>query len=161
MVVNPDGHYVWAVVNAGFAVYDGYKAYKAGKKSEKKGWALAGSVALSAGSSFVKVGHLKKAGKAIGISRRAAFREAKKKAGIPKSEQFKKHKFVYDKTYENRTVYKFSNNKYIVLHKNDKNGRGPHFHGADNSKGSPMKRSNTKYNQFKWHAPESKKGYRQ
>ena len=40
MVVDPDGHYVWAVVNAGFAVYDGYKAYKAGKKSGKKGWAL-------------------------------------------------------------------------------------------------------------------------
>ena len=36
MVVDPDGHYVWAVVNAGFAVYDGYKAYKAGKKSKKK-----------------------------------------------------------------------------------------------------------------------------
>lgn len=31
MLVDPDGHWVWAVVNAGFANYDGYKAYKSGK----------------------------------------------------------------------------------------------------------------------------------
>nr|WP_276565610.1 RHS repeat-associated core domain-containing protein [Bacillus thuringiensis] len=30
MNVDPDGHWVWIAVNAGFAAYDGYKAYKAG-----------------------------------------------------------------------------------------------------------------------------------
>ncbi|MFC5774107.1 RHS repeat-associated core domain-containing protein, partial [Ectobacillus antri] len=28
--VDPDGHYFWVVINAGFAVYDGYSAYKSG-----------------------------------------------------------------------------------------------------------------------------------
>ncbi|MEC1539526.1 RHS repeat-associated core domain-containing protein [Bacillus subtilis] len=31
MNVDPDGHWVWIVVNAGFVAYDGYKAYKSGK----------------------------------------------------------------------------------------------------------------------------------
>ena len=31
MMVDPDGHWVWFAVNAGFATYDGYKAYKSGK----------------------------------------------------------------------------------------------------------------------------------
>ena len=31
MMVDPDGHWVWFAVNAGFAAYDGYKAYKSGK----------------------------------------------------------------------------------------------------------------------------------
>ncbi|KXH87243.1 RHS repeat-associated core domain-containing protein [Sporosarcina sp. HYO08] len=66
MMTDPDGNYAWAVINAGFAAYDGYKAYKAGKASGKQGWALAGSVSWETGSSFVKVGHLKKAGKLIG-----------------------------------------------------------------------------------------------
>jgi len=44
MNVDPDGHWVWLVVNAGFAVYDGYKAYKSGK-----GWKGA---ALAAASNF-------------------------------------------------------------------------------------------------------------
>ncbi|OMP27928.1 hypothetical protein BAE31_07155 [Bacillus sp. I-2] len=44
MNVDPDGHWVWFVVNAGFAVYDGYKAYKSGK-----GWKGA---ALAAASNF-------------------------------------------------------------------------------------------------------------
>lgn len=70
MMSDPDGNYAWAAVNAGFAVYDGYKAYKAGKKAGKKGWKLAGSVAWASGSSFVKVGHLKKAGKALGFAKK-------------------------------------------------------------------------------------------
>ena len=72
MFVDPDRHYVWAVVNAGFVFYDGYKAYKVGKKAGKKGWAIAGSVAWAAGSSFVKVGHLKKVVKALGASKKSA-----------------------------------------------------------------------------------------
>ncbi|KXH87240.1 RHS repeat-associated core domain-containing protein [Sporosarcina sp. HYO08] len=68
MMTDPDGNYAWAVINAGFAAYDGYKAYKAGKAAGKQGWALAGSVAWETGSSFVKVGHLKKAGKALGAT---------------------------------------------------------------------------------------------
>ena len=31
MGVDPDGHAPWLAINAGFAIYDGYKAYKAGK----------------------------------------------------------------------------------------------------------------------------------
>lgn len=68
MLVDPDGHYVWLAINAGFAAYDGYKAYKAGKKAGKSGWKLAGSVAWASGSSFAKVGHLKKAGKLLGFA---------------------------------------------------------------------------------------------
>lgn len=68
MMTDADGNYAWAIINAGFAVYDGYKAYQSGKKSGKKGWALAGSVAWASGSSFVKVGHLKRAGKLLGVA---------------------------------------------------------------------------------------------
>jgi RHS repeat-associated protein len=70
MLVDPDGHHVWLAVNAGFAAYDGYKAYKAGKKAGKKGWELAGSVAWASGSSFAKVGHLKKASKVLGATKK-------------------------------------------------------------------------------------------
>ncbi|CUA80823.1 hypothetical protein GCM10022628_22900 [Anoxybacillus suryakundensis] len=31
MLVDPDGHWVWLAINAGFAAYDGYKAYKTGR----------------------------------------------------------------------------------------------------------------------------------
>ncbi len=31
MLVDPDGHFVWMAINAGFAAYDGYKAYKTGR----------------------------------------------------------------------------------------------------------------------------------
>ncbi|MFD3445889.1 RHS repeat-associated core domain-containing protein [Microbacteriaceae bacterium 4G12] len=31
MGVDPDGHWFWLVVNAGFAAYEGYKAYKSGQ----------------------------------------------------------------------------------------------------------------------------------
>ena len=57
MNCDPDGHWAWAVVNAGFAVYDGYKAYKAGKNNNQIAWAVA--------SSFVGLGHVKKVVKAI------------------------------------------------------------------------------------------------
>ncbi|MCY8545618.1 RHS repeat-associated core domain-containing protein [Bacillus vallismortis] len=41
MNVDPDGHWVWLVVNAGFAAYDGYKAYKSGKGWKGVAWAAA------------------------------------------------------------------------------------------------------------------------
>lgn len=50
MLADPDGHWVWAVVNAGFAIYDAYKGYKKG------GW----KGALKAGAkSLVGVGKVK------------------------------------------------------------------------------------------------------
>lgn len=51
MLVDPDGHFVWMAINAGFAAYDGYKAYKSGK-----GWK---GVAFSAAFGFVGGGRLK------------------------------------------------------------------------------------------------------
>ncbi|MGS2751513.1 RHS repeat-associated core domain-containing protein, partial [Bacillus zanthoxyli] len=41
MNVDPDGHWVWVAINAGFAAYDGYKAYKAGGNWKEVGWAVA------------------------------------------------------------------------------------------------------------------------
>ncbi|WP_176518863.1 RHS repeat-associated core domain-containing protein, partial [Bacillus wiedmannii] len=41
MNVDPDGHWVWIAINAGFAAYDGYKAYKAGGNWKEVGWAVA------------------------------------------------------------------------------------------------------------------------
>ncbi|PIC05763.1 hypothetical protein CS060_03230 [Anoxybacillus flavithermus] len=49
MLVDPDGHFFWFVVNAGFAAYDGYKAFKKG------GWkaaAIAIGVGLVGGAAF-------------------------------------------------------------------------------------------------------------
>ena len=57
MLVDPDGHLFWVVVNGGFAAYDGYKAYKSGK-----GWKGA---AVAAASNLVGVGKLKKASKIV------------------------------------------------------------------------------------------------
>ncbi|GKV68547.1 hypothetical protein NCCP2716_10450 [Sporosarcina sp. NCCP-2716] len=69
MYTDPDGNYIWLAINAGFAIYDGYKAYKTGKASGKKGLKLVGSVAWASGSSFAKIGHLKKASKLLGITK--------------------------------------------------------------------------------------------
>lgn len=157
MLVDPDGHYVWLAINAGFAAYDGYKAYKAGKKAGKSGWKLAGSVAWAAGSSFVKFGHVKKAGKMLGAATsRKAFRDAKRASGIPTSQQFSNHKKVYDGSTEHRTVYSFPNGKYIVKHENDKMGRGRHYHTVRG--GQPLKKG--KYQQGRGHFPENKRGFR-
>jgi RHS repeat-associated protein len=51
MLVDPDGHWVWLAINAGFAVYDGYKAYKSGK-----GWK---GVATAATFGFIGGGRIK------------------------------------------------------------------------------------------------------
>lgn len=88
-------------------------------------------------------------------SRRAAFRTAKEQAKIPKSSQLTTHKYVYDNDFENRTVYEFDANgskKYVVLHEEDKFGRGPHFHAADDLRNNPMEKG--KYNQYPGHHPE-------
>jgi RHS repeat-associated protein len=57
MHVDPDGHWVWLAINAGFAAYDGYKAYKAGKSKKQIAWAVA--------SNFVKVKYIKGAGRVL------------------------------------------------------------------------------------------------
>jgi len=93
-------------------------------------------------------------------TRRQAFRQAKEAAGIPKSAQYKIHKFVYDGSSENRIVYEFDVNgekRYIIEHPFDKMGRGNHFHGADASKGSPFDKG--RYNQYDGHFPEDFDGF--
>ncbi|MHC1723762.1 MAG: polymorphic toxin-type HINT domain-containing protein [Aminipila sp.] len=95
---------------------------------------------------------------ASGISRNAAYRAAKRDAGIPNSVQGSKPVKVYDT--ENRIVQEFDVNgvkKYIVEHQEDSFGRGLHFHGADNLKGSPFEKG--RYNQYPGHFPEELKGY--
>ncbi|MBC1227608.1 polymorphic toxin type 8 domain-containing protein [Listeria booriae] len=70
MNIDPDGHWVWLVVNAGFAGYDGYKAYK-----KTKSWKKA---AFAAGKGALGGGKFKLAKKAItgarwgGLSKKAA-----------------------------------------------------------------------------------------
>ncbi|WP_052455859.1 RHS repeat domain-containing protein [Bhargavaea cecembensis] len=44
MNTDPDGHWAWMVVNAGFAAYDGYQAYKSGKSKKQIAWAAASSL---------------------------------------------------------------------------------------------------------------------
>jgi len=73
--------------------------------------------------------------------------------------QGKKPVKVYDT--ENRIVQEFNVNgkkKYIVEHREDSFGRGAHFHGADNIKGSPLNKG--RYNQYPGHFPEDFNGYR-
>jgi hypothetical protein len=53
MLVDPDGKWAWLAINAAFAIYDGYKAYKAGDSWKKVAWA--------AGSNLIGLGKLKKA----------------------------------------------------------------------------------------------------
>ncbi|MBR9771252.1 MAG: hypothetical protein GYB54_09025 [Gammaproteobacteria bacterium] len=94
-------------------------------------------------------------------TRRAEFRAAKRQAGIPQSSQFDTHKYVYDNNYENRTVYQFGeqpgDRRYVVLHEDDQFGRGPHFHGATDSKGDPMEPG--RYDQLPGHHPEDDRGF--
>jgi uncharacterized protein RhaS with RHS repeats len=95
-------------------------------------------------------------------SRRSQFREAKRQSDIPTSLQYTTHKYIYDSTSENRTVYEFDvygKKKYIILHEEDKFSRGPHFHGADDRDGSPMEKG--RYNQYDGHFPENKEGFEQ
>lgn len=95
------------------------------------------------------------------MTRREAFRSAKRSGGIPASSQFKKHKFVYDS--ENRTVYEFivdGKKRYVIEHLDDVQvpPRGPHFHSATDLKGSPFEK--LRYDQAKGHHPENINGYK-
>ncbi|MFT0800832.1 T7SS effector LXG polymorphic toxin [Bacillus swezeyi] len=95
------------------------------------------------------------------LTKNGAFRDAKRRVGIPNSIQHKKPVDVYDGTTENRRVYEFEVNgkkKYIIEHREDKFGRGPHFHGADDLKGSPLEKG--RYNQYPGHSPEDFAGYK-
>ncbi|WP_192825951.1 DNRLRE domain-containing protein [Bacillus pacificus] len=55
MMTDPDGHAPWLAINAGFAVYDGYKAYKSGASKKV--------ILRKAALGFVGGGKLKYAGK--------------------------------------------------------------------------------------------------
>ncbi|MEK5332836.1 hypothetical protein NSQ74_15375 [Lysinibacillus sp. FSL W8-0992] len=52
MKTDPDGKWVWIAINAGFAIYDGYKAYKSGKNKKQIAWAVA--------SNFIGIGKVKR-----------------------------------------------------------------------------------------------------
>ncbi|MFY0521529.1 HNH/endonuclease VII fold putative polymorphic toxin [Lysinibacillus sp. UGB7] len=95
------------------------------------------------------------------LTKNGAFRDAKRSTGIPNSSQHKKPVDVYDGTSENMRVYEFEvdgKKKYIIEHREDKFGRGPHFHGADDLKGSPLEKG--RYNQYPGHSPEDFVGYK-
>ncbi|KXJ38817.1 hypothetical protein AX282_16130 [Bacillus spizizenii] len=101
--VDPDGHWVWLVVNAGFAAYDGYKAYKAGKGWRGAAWAAASN--FGPGKIFKGAKRVYRFAKKVkgtkgyykqtkshnlspkGAGRKGAFREAKRRMGIPVSAQ--------------------------------------------------------------------------
>ncbi|MFJ6207374.1 polymorphic toxin-type HINT domain-containing protein [Lysinibacillus sp. NPDC092081] len=57
MKTDPDGKWVWLVINAGFAIYDGYKAYKSGKNKKQIAWAVA--------SNFFPLGKVKRVFRAV------------------------------------------------------------------------------------------------
>ena len=125
----------------------------AGIRNAAKSGKLAGFMADEAGSVSYEGG--------TGSTRRQVFREAKEATGIPKSAEYKTHKFVFDGTSENRIVYEFDvsgEKKYIIEHPFDKMGRGNHFHGADATKGNPF--SKGRYNQYPGHFPEDFNGFK-
>ncbi|WP_180297219.1 RHS repeat-associated core domain-containing protein, partial [Snodgrassella alvi] len=91
---------------------------------------------------------------------KAAFREAKRRLGIPRNTNTPKPVKVYDNKYENRTVWEYKvdgSKKYIILHEEDKFGRGPHFHTADDLHGDPLQ-PKVRYNQHSGHIPENMTG---
>lgn len=90
---------------------------------------------------------------------REAFRRAKQQLRIPRHISKPEAVFVFDKQYENRTVWAFGGDhkgKYIIMHQDDKFGRGAHLHTADGAKGDPKLAG--KYNQHRGHIPENSKG---
>lgn len=61
---------------------------------------------------------------------KAQFRVAKRVLNIPKNVNTPRPVKVFDSKYENRTVWEYNidnKKKYIVMHKNDKFGRGTHL----------------------------------
>ncbi|TYS63661.1 DNRLRE domain-containing protein [Sutcliffiella horikoshii] len=84
MMVDPDGQWAWLAVNAAFAIYDGYKTYKAGGNKKQVAWAVA--------SNFIKIGKIKKIAK---FSNGPLGKANRKKQGREINEKKKKNpKFV-------------------------------------------------------------------
>ncbi|MBN6078289.1 hypothetical protein HYE59_12365, partial [Aggregatibacter actinomycetemcomitans] len=103
-----------------------------------------------------------------GMSFKAAFRAAKRQLGIPKNVNTPTPVKVYDSQYENRTVWAFKgehDGKFIIMHADDKFGRGVHLHTATikdeqgNLHSSPLEKG--RYNQHKGHIPEEKIGIKE
>lgn len=96
------------------------------------------------------------------LTSNGAYRKARREAGIPNSTPRQKPTHVYDGTSENRLVEEYTNIKnekvYIIEHREDKMGRGAHFHTADAEKGSPLEKG--RYNQHPGHYPEDIEGYK-
>ena len=96
------------------------------------------------------------------LTNNGAYRKARRAAGIPNSTPRKKPVQVFDGTTEHRWVEEYTNfkgeTKYIIEHKEDKMGRGPHFHTADNTSGSPWEKG--RYGQEDGHYPEDFEGYK-
>ncbi|PKH09751.1 DNRLRE domain-containing protein [Planomicrobium sp. MB-3u-38] len=58
MLVDPDGHFAWLAINAGFAAYDAYGAYKSGKSRKQilkaAAWGFVGGSKFKAGKKIYK-----------------------------------------------------------------------------------------------------------
>ncbi|PEM49097.1 WXG100 family type VII secretion target [Bacillus wiedmannii] len=95
------------------------------------------------------------------LTRNGAYRKARRDAGIPNSTPHQKPIHVFDGTSENRLVEEYTNFKgqkrFIIEHREDKMGRGPHFHLATDKKGNPLEKG--RYDQLKGHYPENLEGY--
>jgi|JI10StandDraft_1071094.scaffolds.fasta_scaffold13245_2 RHS repeat-associated protein len=97
------------------------------------------------------------------ISFKAALRLAKRNLGIPKNVNTPKPIKVFDRQFENRTVWGFeggNKGKFIVLHQEDKFGRSQHLHTATSMDGRVDPTEPGKYNQHKGHIPEDIKGFK-
>ncbi len=97
------------------------------------------------------------------ISFKAAFRLAKRNLGIPKNVNTPKPIKVFDRQFENRTVWGFegeNKGKFIVMHQEDKFGRNQHLHTATSMDGRVDPTEPGKYNQHKGHIPEDIKGFK-
>ncbi len=97
------------------------------------------------------------------ISFKAAFRQAKRNLGIPKNVNTPKPIKVFDSEFENRTVWAFEGEhkgKFIVMHQEDKFGRGTHLHTATSMEGRVDPSESGKYNQHKGHIPEDMEGFK-
>lgn len=60
MLIDPDGHFFWLAINAGFAINDGYSAYKSGKSKKKivkaAAWGFVGGSKIKAVTKTYKTG---------------------------------------------------------------------------------------------------------
>lgn len=69
---------------------------------------------------------------------------------------------VWNKQYENRTLWASEaehKGKFIVMHDEDKNGRGKHLHTARSKEQRNDPTQPGKYNQHKGHIPENMEGF--